>query len=157
MLQKNPKWQTLNTIKQINGNSQIPDAPNTWGDLRNSERYKNALQTLKDNPQVKQVVGHSLGGAVALELQKQYPDLNSRVYGAPVFDPSGVERLWKDNVERYRNWNDPVAMFDNSAHITSQGANDNKGVSGFFHHNYDSIASMFKSGNPEMTINLDGS
>ena len=48
-------------------------------------------------------------------------------------------------------------MFDNSAHITSQGANDNKGASGFFHHNYDSIASTFKSGNPEMTINPDGS
>ena len=57
------------------------------------------MQTLKDNPQVKQVVGHSLGGAVALELQKQFPDLKSRTYGAPVFEPSGVERCWKDNVE----------------------------------------------------------
>ena len=62
-----------------------------------------------------------------------------------------------NNVERYRNWNDPVAMFDNSAHITSQGANDNKGASGFLHHHYDSIASTLKSGNPEMTINPDGS
>ena len=87
--------------------------PYAIGDLRNSTRYQAAENALLDNPQVKEVRGHSLGGAVALELQKNYPDIEaSRTYGAPVFNPLGTE---SNNVDRYRNWTDPVSMFDRSA------------------------------------------
>ena len=41
-----------------------------WGDLRNSARYKAAKVALMENPQVKTVIGHSLGVSVGLELQK---------------------------------------------------------------------------------------
>jgi pimeloyl-ACP methyl ester carboxylesterase len=40
------------------------------GNVRNSERYQQAEAALKDNPQVDTVIGHSLGGSVALELEQ---------------------------------------------------------------------------------------
>jgi hypothetical protein len=42
-----------------------------WGDVTNSEGYQQAEAALRDNPQVDTVIGHSLGGSVALELNKQ--------------------------------------------------------------------------------------
>jgi len=62
-----------------------------YGDLKNSTRYKEAETALKANPNIKRVVGDSLGGSVALELQKQYPQLESRTYGAPIWDPNGED------------------------------------------------------------------
>ena len=41
-----------------------------WGDLRGGHRYQQADKMLDANPQVKNVVGHSLGGSVVHELQK---------------------------------------------------------------------------------------
>ena len=41
-----------------------------WGYLRNSARYQAALDALMQNPHVKTVIGHSLGGSTALELQE---------------------------------------------------------------------------------------
>lgn len=56
-----------------------------WGDLKNSLKYERAQKALIENPQVKTVVGHSLGGSVALQLEKDYKHItNSRTYGAPV-------------------------------------------------------------------------
>ena len=115
-----------------------------------------AKKTLQDNPQVTRVVGHSLGGAVALELQKEFPNLESRTYGAPAFEPTGLERWQKGNVERFANMYDPVTIFDNSATRTNQMSSTND-KSSWFGHNYDAVSSTFKSGNPEMTRNLDGS
>ena len=55
-------------------------------------------------PQIRRVVGHSLGGAVTLELQRANPNLKTVTYGAPVISLSGGER--------HRALFDPVAMFD---------------------------------------------
>lgn len=86
-----------------------------WGDLRESARYKAAEKVLRENPQVEDIVGHSLGGSVVLELQKQYGDrgLKSRTYGAPVLDFTSP--LDNTKVERYRNYLDPVSIFDRGA------------------------------------------
>jgi hypothetical protein len=66
-----------------------------------------------ENPQVKTVIGHNLGASVALELQRNYKHItSSRTYGAPVSNPLGSE---SNNVDRCRNWFDPVSMFDRSA------------------------------------------
>ena len=46
--------------------TKVPD----WGDLRQSTRYQAATKALKENPQATHVVGHSLGGSVALQLEK---------------------------------------------------------------------------------------
>ena len=74
-------------------------------------RYRDASLVLSKNPQVQRLVGHSLGGAVALELQKQKPDLQSVTYGAPVASTKPGER--------YRHWGDPVAALDSGAQTTA--------------------------------------
>ena len=64
-------------------------------------------------------VGDSLGGAVALELQKHHPDLKVRPYGAPIVDLKGaVQPTLYDNTERYRNKWGPISILDRSAHAT---------------------------------------
>ena len=96
-----------------------------FGKVSKSYRYQKADEALKNNPNITRVVGHSLGGAVAVEMTKNHPNLNYRTYGAPVFDPFGLGRL-NDNInslltgeknknERYANWLDPVAIMDASA------------------------------------------
>ena len=70
---------------------------------------------------------------MALELQKQYPNLKSRTYGSATWDPFGTdaearsqwEKLGKpdfvpepDKIQRYRSFGDPVSMFDASAQTT---------------------------------------
>lgn len=90
-----------------------------WGDLKESARYKTVEPVLKNNPQITTLVGHSLGGSVSLELQKQYPNLKTRTYGAPVWDPLGRDNLNRsgtgEKVDRYRNLTDPISFFDASA------------------------------------------
>ena len=63
-------------------------------------RHRDASMVLAANPQFSTLVGHSLGGAVALQLQKENPELKTRTYGAPVASVSGSS-------ERYRHWGDP--------------------------------------------------
>ncbi|MFM7989252.1 MAG: hypothetical protein ACKPKO_59055, partial [Candidatus Fonsibacter sp.] len=71
-----------NIAKQIDDNLPFSHL----GDLTKSERYINAEKALKSDPNIDRVVGHSLGGVVSLELQKNYPGQKSRTYGAPVLD-----------------------------------------------------------------------
>ena len=44
------------------------------GDLRQAERYKAGREDLLSNKKIDWVGGHSLGGAVALQLQKDFPN-----------------------------------------------------------------------------------
>ena len=113
------------------------------------------------HPEINTISGYSKGGALALELQREFPQLKTRTCGGPVFAPLGTERIgdWSGkNIDRYANIGDPVAFFDSAAHRAPQALEDNKGITGFFNHNYDTIESQFHSGgNPDMTRNLDGS
>ncbi len=76
-----------------------------WDDLKiplnktnKSERFRNVQEELDRNPNIKNVVGHSLGSAVAYEAQKQNPNRNLNVvaYNAPIVsqpgDASGQQR-----------------------------------------------------------------
>ena len=85
--------------------------------VHNTLRYINADGALYNNDllypdhNITSLVGHSPAGSVALEIQKQYPDLNFKTttYGAPVASmtaPDGV------NNKRRRNYDDPVSMLD---------------------------------------------
>jgi hypothetical protein len=89
------------------------------GDLRQSERYQKALVFLKNHPEVDMLEGHSLGGSVVLQLQKDFPERNLKTvtYGAPVMDPFGLDKakIGQANVLRFSNKGDPVSVFDNSA------------------------------------------
>jgi pimeloyl-ACP methyl ester carboxylesterase len=124
-----------------------------WGDVRTSTRYQQAEKALKANPNITRVVGHSLGGSVALELQRNYPNLQSRTYGAPVLDLTGSDA----KAERYRNWLDPVSVLDRSA---TRSVKWNPLDSASLTHAYDNIAQKFQVKgdggwkNPDGTVSL---
>jgi hypothetical protein len=83
------------------------------GLVKYSERYGQAEAALKDNPQITEVIGHSLGSSVAAELNKQYDNkFNARYYGSPFVDFS-FSRDPKN--QRYRHPGDIVSMFDTGA------------------------------------------
>lgn len=82
-----------------------------FGDVVHAKRYGVAAYIFKLAPTVKAVVGHSLGGSVALELQRQYPHLKTRTYGAPVVSTTPGER--------YRHYGDPISMLDRGAQASS--------------------------------------
>ena len=67
---------------------------------------------------VERVVGHSLGGSAALQLQrdldKQGRKVGSRTFGAPVMDLKPFDRYY-NNAERYRHPTDPVSAMDRGA------------------------------------------
>jgi len=105
----------------IAGTSNLQDV---WDDLkiplrltRFSQRYQDADNLLKANPQVKKLVGHSLAGFVSLELQKQQPDKNYDVttYGAPVLQMGGQK------YKRFRKAGDLISGLDDGA-ITYKGS-----------------------------------
>ena len=92
-----------------------------WDDLKipfnktaQAQRYKDADALLAKNPQVSNLVGHSLGGAAVLELQKNHGEktFKTNTYGAPVASFTTPDN--KDN-HRYRNYGDPISIFDRGA------------------------------------------
>ena len=101
------------------GNLSLQDA---WDDLkipfgltRFAERYKTADEVMKAHLDIERVVGHSLGGSTALELQKRY-DVKTTTYGAPVWDlTSALGSQTNQPVERYRHPLDPISFFDGGA------------------------------------------
>lgn len=120
--------------------------------IEHSERYQQAIKSLEAVPTIKRVVGHSLGGSVALQIEKNYPNKIdfSRVYGTPVLD---MNPYINDKVERYRNWFDPISLLDiNASSDWSSGLNP---------HSYN-IADNFSTNlntnngwiNPDNTISL---
>ena len=109
-----------------------------WGDLKTSERYKKVQEHLKSNPDIKRLIGHSLGGSIVLELQKQNPDkYTTRTYGAPV-----VNLLPNEKTERYRNALDPIAIFDNNANTSIK---TNPFNSKSLTHGFDNLSDNFNS------------
>ncbi len=105
---------------------------------------------LDANSGVKNVVGHSLGGAVVHELQKNHPGLRSVTYGAPSVSLSG-------GGERYRNNWDPVSMFDRGA-TRAAHPNPFKHVSlTHDYHNFENTTSTDGSlgrENPDRTVSV---
>jgi hypothetical protein len=115
----------------IAGTSSMRDV---WDDIkiplhltRFSDRYQNASKYLEDHRNIKSLVGHSLGGSVALELQgnMEYRHFKTNTYGAPVFSLTPA-------TNRYRNYGDPVSMFD-------LGAQKSQYI-GLNPHSYDNLA-----------------
>jgi pimeloyl-ACP methyl ester carboxylesterase len=92
----------------VAGTSSLRDAADDLliplGLTRFTKRYSQAERALGANPKIRKVTGHSLGGAVALELASRHPGLETRTYGAPVASAT--------KGERYRSWGDPVASLD---------------------------------------------
>ena len=123
---KIPQWQYVPA-----GLNPIIDVMNTWwgrevfgtGDLRQSERYQKARDYLIAHPEVTFLDGHSLGGSVVLQLQKDYPERNLKTFtqGAPVLNLFGTQKaeIGQENVMRVSNNGDLVSAFDMSAKKTN--------------------------------------
>ncbi len=73
------------------------------GRTHRTNRYDQASMALAKSPQMTRVVGHSLGGAVTLQIGQQH-NLVTRTCGAPVISMSGGDR--------YRGKFGPTSMFD---------------------------------------------
>ena len=77
----------------------------------NTQRYQQALAALKKSKgRVRFLAGHSLGGAVAAALTERFPELEARVYGAPLLRSSDSVR-----VHSFRHEYDPISMLDRGA------------------------------------------
>ncbi len=79
-----------------------------------TQRYQQALAALKKSKgRVKHLVGHSLGGAAAAALTEKFPELQARVYGAPLLRSSGSVR-----VKSFRHQYDPISALDRGAVVS---------------------------------------
>jgi hypothetical protein len=79
---------------------------------RFSQRYKDADKLLAQHPEVNEITGHSLGSAVATELQTQHPERNFKtdLYGSPFLQIGG-----NMSTNRFRHPLDVFSMFDQGA------------------------------------------
>ena len=86
----------------------------------NTQRYQQALDALKKSEgRVTTLVGHSLGGAAAAALTERFPELQARVYGAPLLRSSASVR-----VKSFRHRYDPISMLDMGA-VVNRGPGRN--------------------------------
>lgn len=87
------------------------------GRTTNIQRYLDSERLLKmclsNGHPVDRIVGHSMGGSVALELSKRY-GIRAITYGAPVVSSTPGER--------YRDLLDPISIFDWGASTVGLGA-----------------------------------
>ena len=90
-----------------------------FGLTKHSHRYKQAEDVLKDNPQIKNLVGHSLSSAVSVELTKQHPEKNlelKALYASPFIDFGS-----KTHDNRYRHKFDPISLLDKGSKTVDIG------------------------------------
>ena len=120
----------------VAGTSSLGDAVDDtgipFGMTSRSQRGIDVDKVLQKMPQIRRVVGHSLGGAVALDVQGRRPELKTTTYGAPVASFQGGER--------YRHYGDPVSALDFGAH--------NSAPKGLNPHNYQDLASQVHTAGP---------
>jgi hypothetical protein len=110
----------------IAGTKTYQDVFSDWikiplGLTRYSKRYKEAEDVLKANPQVKNLIGHSLGSAVSDELSKRNEDkqLKTTLYGSPFVDFTG-----KQSENRWRHKFDPISILDRGSKTVDLGLVD---------------------------------
>ena len=115
-----PKTRTMYIRGSVTGRDWEDDFTRipAWGNSKDIEMYQNASKAydklISEGKPVDRVVGHSLGGSVALQLQKDKDISLSRTFGAPVvdFDPGITHKVL---AERYRHPLDPVSVLDRNA------------------------------------------
>ena len=80
-----------------------------------TEKYRDVMNFLKDNPDVKRLVGHSLASAVINKINEEQPDrFATTTYATPTIKP---KRKGKQDPRRldYKNKGDVVALLDGYA------------------------------------------
>ena len=81
---------------------------------RNLDVYKRMDDYLIKNPNIDTIIGHSAGGAAALEKARHDKRYSTITYNSPTFDADMFTKhnVVKKKTSRYANMFDPVAMFD---------------------------------------------
>jgi len=87
--------------------------------IKHSEKYQDVMKYLKDNPDVKRLVSHSLASAVLNHINKEMPDkYTSTTYATPT-----IKRRMKGKQDPkrldYRNPSDVVSMLDGYAETSN--------------------------------------
>ena len=91
-----------------------------------TQRYQQALTALKKSKGVKYLVGHSLVCAAAAALTEKFPDIQARVYGAPLLRSSGSVR-----VKSFRHQYDPISALDRGAVVNKASGYNPHSFKGF--------------------------
>ena len=79
------------------------------------------------------IVGHSMGSSVALELEKNYPNLKSTTYATPT-----ISTPFENSNTRYRNPADPISILDRGASNVSNEVSLNP----FKNHSYNNFKNV---------------
>ena len=88
-----------------------------------SERYRDAMEELRRNPDVTRIVSHSLGSAVAQEINNRHGNkYATTVYSSPFV--SGINQQKNPRYLRFKNKNDPIAILDDAAITADIGSLD---------------------------------
>jgi len=109
----------------------VDDVKIPFRGTRSTYRFAQLQKALKAHPEVKHLVGHSLGGAVILEAAKG-TSLTTTTYGAPVTDVLPQTPLEKAPM-RFANRGDPVAMMDSQAQSSNNGLGNPHSFDNFHH------------------------
>ena len=85
-----------------------------------TQRFKDAKQKIEEEGNVEQIIGHSLGGAITLHLNKDYDNkFKTRVYASPTVSFQKPDR--DDENLRIRGKYDPISVLDQGAITVDKG------------------------------------
>ena len=86
-----------------------------------SERYRDAMEELRKIPDVTRIVSHSLGSAVAQEINNRHGNkYATTVYSSPFV----INQQKNPRYLRFKNKNDPIAILDDAAITADIGSLD---------------------------------
>ena len=85
-----------------------------------TQRFKDAKQKIEEEGNVEQIIGHSLGWAITLHLNKDYDNkFKTRVYASPTVSFQKPDR--DDDNLRIRGKYDPISILDQGAITVDKG------------------------------------
>ena len=85
-----------------------------------TQRFKDAKQQIEEEGNVEQIIGHSLGGAITLHLNKDYDNkFKTRVYASPTVSFQKPDR--DDDNLRIGGKYDPISILDQGAITVDKG------------------------------------
>lgn len=103
-----PKTDTMYIAGTHSVSDAMTDLTIPVGLLNKTDRYQQAKQLYELYGKPKNVVSHSLGSSIALELNKEYNNnINVITYGAPILDINPFQKP-----KRYRHYGDVISAFD---------------------------------------------
>ena len=85
-----------------------------------TQRFKDAKRKIEEEGNIEQIIGHSLGGAITLRLNRDYDNkFKTRVYASPTFSFQKPEETGQNL--RIRGKYDPMSILDQGAITVDKG------------------------------------